>query len=153
MEATEDLAAARIRERPVRRAPWTFRCLRPEHDVFVDLDAFNKRDAAALAGAHWDIDPDLVHVEGRRRRWLRWTGISTHDADDSQMGRGWWISCKLVFAIVVGVAIIWPAISAIGDGLREQRELSVAVKRAELERLEAENAGSPTQKPAEEDRR
>ena len=35
MEATEDVAAARIRERPVRRAPWTFRCHRSEHDVFV----------------------------------------------------------------------------------------------------------------------
>ena len=35
MDATEDLAAARIRERPVRRAPWTSRYHRPAHDVFV----------------------------------------------------------------------------------------------------------------------
>ena len=104
------------------------------------MDAFNKRDAAVLAAAHWKIDADLVDVEGRRRRWLRWIGISTHDAGDSEMGRGWWILCKLGFATIVGVAIIWPAISAIGDGLREQRELGMAVKRAELERLEAVNA-------------
>ena len=41
---------------------------------------------------------------------------------------------------IVGVAVLWPAISAISDGLMEQRELCMAAKRAELERLEAENA-------------
>ncbi|MDE0002160.1 MAG: hypothetical protein OXQ29_05665 [Rhodospirillaceae bacterium] len=142
MEATEDLAAARIRERPVRRAPWTFRCHRPEHDVYLDVDAFDERDAARLAAAHWDMDADLVHVEGKRRRWLRWIGLSTHDAGDSEVGRGWWIACKIGFAIVVGVAITVPVVSPIGDGLREQRELGMAVKRAELERLEAEKAGA-----------
>jgi len=143
MEATEDLAAARIRERPVRRAPWTFRCHRPERDVYVDVDAFDKRAAARLAAAHWDIDADLVQVEGKRRRWLRWIGLSTHDAGDSEMGRSWWIACKIGFAILVGIAITVPVVSPIGDGLREQRELGMAVKRAELERLEVENAGAP----------
>ena len=144
MEGTEDLATAGIRERPVRRAPWTFRCHRPEHDVYVDVDAFDRRAAARLAAAHWDMDADLVHVEGKRRRWLRWIGLSTHDAGDSEMGRGWWITCKIGFAIVVGVAIIVPVVGPIGDGLREQRELGMAVKRAELERLEAENAEPPS---------
>ena len=55
-------------------------------------------------------------------------------------GRARGILCKLQFATIVGVAVLWPAISAISDGLMEQRELCMAAKRAELERLEAENA-------------
>jgi len=143
MDTVNECPAPRIRERPVKRAPWTFRCHRRERDVYVDVDAFDERDAARLAAAHWDMDAELVHVEGKRRRWLRWIGLSTHDAGDSEMGRGWWITCKIGFAIVVGVAIVVPVVGPIGDGLREQRELGMAVKRAELERLEAEDAGAP----------
>ena len=47
------------------------------------------------------------------------------------MGRGWWILCKLEFATMVGVAILWLGISAVDDALREQRELGMAVEREE----------------------
>ena len=94
MEAIEDLSAARMRERLLMCTPWTIRRQRPEQDVFVDVDAFNLRDGAALAAAHWDIDADLIHVEGRPR-WPRWIGLVAHDSDDSEMGRGWWIDCTL----------------------------------------------------------
>lgn len=151
METAEDWAVARIRERPAGRPSWTFRCHRPERDVLVDVDAFDERRAAAAAAAHWGIEPDLVQVEGRRRRWLRWIGLSTHDAGDAEHGRGWWVVCKLGFAVALGIAILWPALSAIGEALREQRELGIAVKRAELERLEAGKELPPVRPTAEED--
>ncbi|MCY3818184.1 MAG: hypothetical protein OXH52_02300 [Gammaproteobacteria bacterium] len=103
METTEKPSAAHIRERPVKRAPWTFRCHRPEHDVLVDIDAFDQRHAVALAAAHWGIDPDMVRVEGRRRRWLRWIGISTHDARDFLTDRSWWHATKLAALVMAAL--------------------------------------------------
>ena len=100
METTEKLSATHIRERPVKKAPWTFRCHRPEHDILVDVDAFDQRHAAELAAAHWSIDPDTVRVEGRRRQSLRWIGLSTHYAYDSVMDRSWWYATKLAAVIV-----------------------------------------------------
>ena len=55
-------------------------------------------------------------------------------------GRARGLLCKLRLAIIVGVAVFWPAISAIGDGLMEQRGLSMSATCAESECLEAESA-------------
>ena len=56
--------------------------------------------AVELAAAHWSIDPDMVRVEGRRRRSLRWIGLSTHDARDLVMDRSWWYATKLAAVIM-----------------------------------------------------
>ena len=48
MEATEDLAGTRIRERSEKRvrAPWTYRCRRTGSNPVVDVDAFDVREAS-----------------------------------------------------------------------------------------------------------
>ena len=53
--------------------------------------------------------------------------FSTHDAGDSEIARGRWSLSKLGFVAIVGVEIPWPAISGVGNALREQRELGMAV--------------------------
>ena len=109
--------APRIRERSANpvRPPWTYRCRLLGRDVMIDVDAFNVREAAELAAGHWGVDRDDVDVEGQRRRWLRWVGISTHDATDHvAMDRNWWLWSKLSIALALGVAIAWPIGKGIG---------------------------------------
>lgn len=109
----------------------------------IDVDAFNVREAAELAAGHWGVDRDDVDVEGQRRRWMRWVGISTHDAADHvAMERSWWLWSKLSIALALGVAVTWPISTGIGEALREHRELSLEIQRAELERLRVENAAA-----------
>ena len=62
MEATEDLAAGRIRERPARRAPWTHRCRLTGRNVVIDVDAFSVGEASSLAAAHWGVEHGEVAV-------------------------------------------------------------------------------------------
>ena len=149
MDIAEDRCAPRIRERPEKplRRPWTFRCRLAERDIVLDVDAFNGDEAVGLAAAHWDVDPDEVDAEGRRRWWMRWIGISTHEPwfDSVAVDRGWWLWSKLALGFVLVAAVSWPIGSAVGDALREHRELSLEVKRAELERLQAENAARSPQ--------
>ena len=144
MDIAEDRCAPRIRERPAKplRRPWTFRCGLAERDVALDVDAFDCDEAVSLAAAHWDGDPDAVDAEGRRRSWMRWIGISTHEPwfDSVAVDRGWWLWSKLALGFVVVAAVSWPIGSGVGDALREHRELSLEVKRAELDRLQGENA-------------
>ena len=108
MEATEDLAGTRIRERSEKRvrAPWTYRCRRTGSNLVIDVDAFDVREASSLAAAHWDVEPDEVAVDGQRRRWLRWIGVSTHEASgrDNAMERDWWYATKLLAVIVAALA-------------------------------------------------
>ena len=98
MEATEDLAAGRIRECPARRAPWTHRCRLTGRNVVIDVDAFSAGEASSLAAAHWGVEHGEVAVDGQRRRWMRWIGISTHEAVGRRvaMDRNWWYTTKLV---------------------------------------------------------
>ena len=59
METTDDLAASRTRERPTRRAPWTFRGQRPDGEVFVHVDALKESQGVERTEAHWDISVPL----------------------------------------------------------------------------------------------
>ena len=108
MAATEDLAAPRIRgrsEKPVR-APWTYRCRLTGRNVVIDVDAFSVGEASSLAAAHWGVETGEVAVDGQRRRWMRWIGISTHEplSGGTAMDRDWWYSAKLVAVIVSALA-------------------------------------------------
>ncbi|MDE2765345.1 MAG: hypothetical protein OXI25_02795 [Chloroflexota bacterium] len=118
----------------------------------VDVDAFSIKEAAAAAAAHWDVERGVVEVEGRRRWWLRWLGVSTHDAkwDDPAMDRDWWLWSKIALVGVLCVVVAWPIGTGIGGAIREHRELSLEVQRAELERLQAENAALAAQAAGDE---
>ena len=144
MDTVKDRPAPCIRERSGKptRAPWTYRCRLTGPNVTVDVDAFSIKEAAAAAAAHWDVERGVVEVEGRRRWWLRWLGVSTHDAkwDDPAMDRDWWLWSKIALVGVLCVVVAWPIGTGIGGAIREHRELSLEVQRAELERLQAENA-------------
>ena len=147
MDAVEDRPAPRIRERPAKpmRAPWTYRCRLTGPSVTVDVDAFSIKEAAAAAAAgaaHWNVERDAFEVEGRRRWWMRWLGVSTHDAkwDDPAMDRDWWLWSKIALVGMLCLVVAWPVGTGIGGAIREHRELSLEVQRAELERLQAENA-------------
>ena len=104
MDAAEDRAAPRIRERSAKpaRAPWVYRCRLAGRNVVIDVDAFSVREASSLAAAHWGVERDEVAVDGQRRRWMRWLGISTHEAVGRRiaMDRDWWYTTKLVAVIV-----------------------------------------------------
>lgn len=108
MEATEDLAAPRIRKGSEKavRAPWVYRCRRTGRNVVIDVDAFSVAKASSLAAAHWGVESGEVSVGGQRRRWMRWIGISTQDAIDRDidMERDWWYAAKLVAAMVIALA-------------------------------------------------
>ncbi|MDE0660713.1 MAG: hypothetical protein OXI79_13810 [Gammaproteobacteria bacterium] len=107
MEATENLAGTRIRERSEKRvrAPWTYRCR--GSNLAIDVDAFDVREASSLSAAHWDVEPDKVAVDGQRRRWLRWIGISTHEASgrDNATERDWWYATRLLAVIVAAYVV------------------------------------------------
>ena len=149
MDSAKDRPGPRIRDRPGKpaSAPWTYRCRLTGPNVTVDVDAFSIKEAAAAAAAHWDVDGGEVEVEGRRRWWMRWLGVSTHDAkwDDPAMDRDWWLWSKIGLVGVLVLAVAWPIGTGIGGALREHRELSLEVQRAELERLRAENAALAAQ--------
>ena len=108
MDIAEDRHAPRVRERSAKpaRAPWTYRCRLAGRNLVVDVDAFSASEAAALAAGHWGVEIEAVAVDGQRRRWMRWIGISTHDAGRSGMAldRDWWYTAKLVAVIVVSAA-------------------------------------------------
>ena len=108
MEATEDLAAPRIRERSEKavRAPWTYRCRLTGRNVVVDVDAFSAGEASSLAAAHWGVESGEIAVDGQRRRWMRWTGLSTHDAVGRRMAvdRRWWYGAKLAVVVLIALA-------------------------------------------------
>ena len=84
MDTAEAPSAPRVRERSANpvRPPWTYRCRLPGRNVVIDVDASNVGEAVKLAAGHWGVDRDDVDVEGQRRRWMRWIGISTHDVTD-----------------------------------------------------------------------
>ena len=103
MEISGDTHAARIRERRAK-PPWTFRCRRSGEDVVADIDAFDEHQAAVRAAAHWGIDAGLVRMEGRRRRWMRWIGLSTHEARDPGRERAWWYGAKLGVLVAAAAA-------------------------------------------------
>lgn len=153
MGTADARAAPRIRERSAKpvRPHWTYRCRLPGRDVAIDVDAFNVREAAEMAAGHWGIDRGDVDVEGRRRRWMRRIGISTHEAGDHvAMERSWWLWSKFAVVFALCVAVAWPIGTGIGGALREHRELSLEVKRAELERLRMENAAAAEQAASED---
>ena len=145
-QVTFDLPAPRIRERRAkpRRPPWTYRCRHPEREVLIDIDAFTGKQAAALAVVHWGIERGQVDVDGKRRRWMRWIGLSTHKADGFGSDCGWWLGCKMALLFgALPLALAFPVAAAVSDWLdelREQRQLEMAVQRAELERLHTETA-------------
>ena len=107
MEIAEDRYAPRVRERSAKpaRAPWTYRCRLAGRNLLVDVDAFSAGEASALAAGHWGVEDDEVVVDGQRRRWMRWIGISTHDAAPSGMAleRSWWCATKLTTMIVIAL--------------------------------------------------
>ena len=107
METTEDLAAPRIRKgsEKAMRAPWVYRCRRTGRNVVIDVDAFSVAEASSLAAAHWGVESGEVSADGQRRPWMRWIGISTHDAIDRdiEMERDWWYATKLVAAILIAL--------------------------------------------------
>ena len=78
MEATEDLAGARIREGSQKpaRALWTYRCRLTGRNDAIDVDAFSVGEASTLAAEHWGVGRDEVAVDGQRRRWMRWISVS-----------------------------------------------------------------------------
>ena len=139
---TADHAAGRIRERAAKpmRPPWTYRCYLSRREPGIDVDAFTRDEARTLAASHWSVEPDAVDVEGRRRRWMRWIGRSTHQADwdDPPMDRGWWTACKFAAVGVLCAAAALP-IGLVGG---EVLSLHVKAKQAELERLESDTVAS-----------
>lgn len=108
MDIAEDRHAPRIRERSAKpaRPPWTYRCRLAGRNLVADVDAFSAGEAAALAAGHWGVEDDAVAVDGQRRRWMRWIGISTHDAAWSGMAleRSWWHAAKLGLGLALTVA-------------------------------------------------
>ena len=109
--------------------------------------------AVALAAAHWDVDPEELDVDGKPRQRMRWIGFSTHKADWDAvaMDRSWWPWSKSALSSAFIFAIALPIGLAAGDALGEKIKIHMEVKRAELERLKAENADSRAQVAAEED--
>ena len=107
MDIAEDRHAPRIRERSAKpaRPPWTYRCRLAGRNLVVDVDAFSAAEASALAAGHWGVADGEVAVDGQRRRWMRWIGISTHDAVRSGMAleRSWWHGAKLMTIIVIAL--------------------------------------------------
>ena len=153
MGTAEARSAPRIRERSANpvRPPWTYRCRLPGRNVMIDVDAFNVGEAAKLAAGHWGVDRDDVDVEGQRRRWMRWIGISTHEAGDYvATDRSWWLWSKLGIGFALCFAVSWPIGTGIGEALREHRELSLEIQRAELERLRVENGAAAEQVVADD---
>ena len=75
----------------------------------VDVDAFSVKEAAAGAAAHWDVERDVVEVEGQRRWWTRWLGVSTHEAAGRRVAidRDWWYSAKLAAVVLAALATAW----------------------------------------------
>ena len=145
MNSAKADSAPRIRERSAKpvRPNWTYRCRLPGRNVVIDVDAFNVREAAALAAGHWGVKRDEIDVEGQRRWWMRWIGISTHEATDYvAMDRSWWLWSKFGIVFALCVAVAWPIGTGISGVLREHRELSLEVQRAELERLRVENTAA-----------
>ena len=111
MEATEDLEVVRIRqgsEKPTR-APWTYRRRLRGRNVVIDVDAFSVGEASTLAAEHWGAGPDEVAVDGQRRRWMRWIGVSTHQTTGRRlaMDRDWWYSAKLAAVVLAALAAAW----------------------------------------------
>ena len=108
MEIAEDQYAPRIHERSAKpaRAPWTYRCRLAGRNLVVDVDAFSAGEASALASGHWGVEDHAVAVDGQRRRWMRWIGVSTHDAARSGMAleRSWWHATKLITMIGIALA-------------------------------------------------
>ncbi|MYF28149.1 MAG: hypothetical protein F4169_04675 [Gammaproteobacteria bacterium] len=111
MEGAEELAAPRIRERSEKpaRAPWRYRCRLTGRNVVIDVDAFSVAEAASLAAAHWGGEAGEVGVDVQRRRGMRWTGGSTHDAVGRRLAvdRQWWYGTKLAVVILIAVAAAW----------------------------------------------
>ena len=129
--------------------PWTYRCHLPERSVLVDVDAFTLDEAVALAVVHWGVQTSEVEVEGRRRRWMRWIGRSTHDAHDRiGVGRGWRVACEYALGGLICFVVALPIGLVVGEVLAQQYQLSMEVKRAELERLQAESAAPTDRVPA-----
>ena len=111
MEATEDLAGDANPGALGEAGAGTldvplYRCRQTGSNLVIDVDAFDVREASSLAAAHWDVEPDKVAVDGQRRRWLRWIGVSTHEASvrDNAMDRDWWYATKLSAVIVAALA-------------------------------------------------
>ena len=71
----------------------------------IDVDAFSAAEASSLAAAHWGVERDEVAVDGQRRRWMRWIGISTHDAIGRRiaMDGNWWYTTKLATVILIAL--------------------------------------------------
>ena len=147
MGTTEDLPAARIRERRAKpmRPPWTYRCYLSRGDAVIDVDAFTLDEAVALAASYWNIDADRVDVEGRRRWWMRWIGCSTHrpEWDHVPRDRGWWLACKFALGGVLCFVLALP-IGLVGG---EVVALHIKARQAELERLESEAETLATETP------
>ena len=108
MDITEDRHAPRVREPSAKpaRPPWTYRCRLAGRNLVVDVDAFSAGEASALAAGHWGVEDDAVAVDGQRRRWMRWIGISTHDTARSGLAleRSWWYAARLMTIIVIALA-------------------------------------------------
>ena len=147
MNTTEDLPAARIRERRAKpmRPPWTYHCYLSRGDAVIDVDAITLREAVALAASHWNVEADLVNVEGRRRWWMRWIGRSTHkpEWDKVPMDRGWWRACKFALGGVICLVLALP-IGLVGG---EVLALHIEARQAELERQESETEMLATEIP------
>ena len=147
MDTTEDLPAARIRERRANpmRPPWTYRCYLSRGDAVIDVDAFTLDEAVVLAAAHWNVEAGQVDVEGRRRWWMRWIVRSTHrpEWDDVPRDQGWWLASEFALGGVICFVLALP----IGLVAGEVLALHIKARQAELERLESETEMSATETP------